>query len=194
MKKIFLFLTVAVVFTACKQPQNKEQRLELRSDSISTTTSVMIGVIDTDSILENYVFAVKARNAMSKKADEMSGSLRARATQLQSEYADFQKKIENNAFLSRERAEQEAQRIQKKEQDLQRYQESMEKTLMQEQQTIALQLKDSINLAIKAVNKDRHFAVVLSTSSLNDNVLYVESQYNLTQEVLDFLNKRYSKR
>jgi len=192
MKKLFLLLAVAVIFAACKQPQDTEQQQVTQSDSITAAaTSLMIGVIDTDSILENYAFAVKARNDMSKKADEMTGSLRARATQLQSEYADFQKKIENNAFLSRERAEQEAQRIQKKEQDLQKYQENMERTFMQEQQSLSIQLKDSIDLAIKAVNKDKRFAIVLSTSSLNDNVLYVEPNLNITKEILEFLNKRY---
>jgi outer membrane protein len=154
---------------------------------------MMIGVIDTDSILENYAFAVKMRNAMSKKADEMSGSLKARVTQFQNEYMDFQKKIENNAFLSRERAEQEGQRLQKKQEDLQKYQENIERTLMQEQQNIALQLKDSIDVAIKIVNKDKRFSIVLSTSSLNDNVLYVEPNLNITKEILDILNQRYNK-
>ena len=192
MKKLFLFLAVAVVFVACRQPESNEQQQVTQSDSITNPTPViMIGVIDTDSILENYDFAVKVRNALSKKADEMSGSLKSRATQFQKEYMEFQKKIDNNAFLSRERAEQEGQRLQKKQEDLQRYQENMEKTLMQEQQNIALQLKDSIDVAIKAINKDKRFAIVLSTSSLNDNVLYVEPQYNITKEILDFLNKRY---
>lgn len=191
MKKLFLLLAVAVVFVACKQSKDNDQQQVTQSDSITASTSLMIGVIDTDSILENYAFAVKARNTMSKKADEMSSSLRGRATQLQSEYMEFQKKIENNAFLSRERAEQEAQRIQKKEQELQRYQENMERTFMQEQQTLSMQLKDSIDLAIREINKDRRFAIVLSTSSLNDNVLYVEQNLNITKEILDFLNKRY---
>ena len=193
MKKLFLFLAVAVVFAACKQQKDNDQQQVAQSDTISatTTSAMMIGVIDTDSILENYAFAVKERNAMNKKADEMSSSLRARATQFQNEYMDFQKKIENNAFLSRERAEQEGQRLQKKQEDLQKYQENMERTLMQEQQNIALQLKDSINVAIKEINKDKRFAIVLSTSSLNDNVLYVEQNMNITKEILDFLNQRY---
>ena len=33
--------------------------------------------------------------------------------------AEFQRKLENNAFLSRERAEQEQERLMRKEQDLQ---------------------------------------------------------------------------
>ena len=190
MKKIFLLLAVAVVFAACKQTKSNEEQSVAKSDTITNTSSISIGVIDTDSILENYSFAVQARNKLSKKADEMSGSLRARATQFQNEYVEFQKKIENNAFLSRERAEQEGQRLQKKQEDLQKYQENMERTLMQEQQNLSIQLKDSINLAIKVVNKNRHFSIVLSTSSLNDNVLYVEPTLNITKEVLDILNKK----
>ena len=190
MKKIFSLLAVAVLFSACNQPKNDTQQVVVQSETVANTSSVAIGVIDTDSILENYAFAVQARNAMSKKADEMSTSLRSRGMQLQNDYAEFQKKIENNAFLSRERAEQEAQRIKKKEEDLQKYQENMERIFMQEQQNLSMQLKDSINLAIKEVNKEKHLSIVLSTSSLNDNVLYVEPKLNITKDVLEFLNKR----
>ena len=196
MKKLFLFptafqvLAVAVIFAACNQSKNNDQQQVTQSDTITKSASISIGVIDTDSILENYTFAVQVRSKMSKRADEIAGSLRAREAQLQKEYGEFQKKIENNAFLSRERAEQEGQRIQKKGEELARYQENMQQTLMQEQQALSMQLKDSIDVAIKAVNKDRHFSIVLSTSSLNDNVLYVEPRLNITKEILEFLNKR----
>jgi len=193
MKKLFLLLAaVAVVFAACNKQKNNGKQSEQQSDSITKITSITIGVVDTDSILENYAFAVQARSKMSKKADEMSSSLKARGLQLQNDYADFQKKIDNNAFLSNERAQQEAQRIQKKQEELQRYQDNMEKTFMQEQQALSMQLKDSIDLAIKTINSDKRFSIILSTSSLNDNVLYVEPRLNITKEILDFLNERYN--
>ena len=56
---------------------------------------------------------------MTKKAEDARLSLNTKAKQLQKELADFQNKINNNAFLSRERAEQEASRLQKKQAEIQ---------------------------------------------------------------------------
>ena len=130
---------------------------------------------------------------MTKKAEDARLSLNTKAKQLQKELADFQNKINNNAFLSRERAEQEASRLQKKQAEIQMHGETLENEFLAEQQKLSLQLKDSINMAIREINKDKRFSMVLSTSSLTDNVLYVDDTLNITNEVLEFLNSRIKK-
>ena len=71
--------------------------------------------------------------------------------------------------------------------------ETLENEFLAEQQKLSLQLKDSINMAIREINKDKRFSMVLSTSSLTDNVLYVDDTLNITNEVLEFLNSRIKK-
>lgn len=192
--KHFVFVLVAVCLVACGNKASKEvKKAAAPAGTVALSVSATIGVVNSDSILEKYTFAIQARETMTKKAEDARLSLNTKAKQLQKELADFQNKINNNAFLSRERAEQEASRLQKKQAEIQMHGETLENEFLAEQQKLSLQLKDSINMAIREINKDKRFSMVLSTSSLTDNVLYVDDTLNITNEVLEFLNSRIKK-
>ncbi|MDO4726425.1 MAG: OmpH family outer membrane protein [Porphyromonadaceae bacterium] len=194
MKKIFTISIAVLCLIACGGNSKKEVKNPVNTDvTPNSATSIAIGVVNTDSILDKYTFAIKARETTTKKAEDARLSLNTKARQLQQEMAEFQKKIENNAFLSRERAEQEASRLQKKEIEVRTLGETLEAQFMSEQQKLSLQLKDSIALAISEVNKDKRFAIIVSTSSLTDNVLYADEALNITNEILEFLNSRIKK-
>ncbi len=191
MKKFFTISIVALCLIACGGNSKKEVKTPVNTAvTANAASSVAIGVVNTDSILDKYTFAIKARETTTKKAEDARLSLNTKARQLQQEMAEFQKKIENNAFLSRERAEQEAARLQKKEIEVRTLGETLETQFMNEQQKLSLQLKDSIALAISEINKDKRFAIIVSTSSLTDNVLYADESLNITNEILEFLNSR----
>lgn len=194
MRKLILLSATALVLIACGADNKKNTQPQEIPAIGSDSAAFVMGVVNTDTILEKYTFAVQARESMTKKAEDARLSLNTKAKQLQQEMAEFQNKIENNAFLSRERAEQEAARLQKKEADIMQHRETLEAQLMEEQQKLSQQLKDSIDLAIKEINKDRRFAVILSTSSLTDNVLYADDALVVTNEVLEFLNSRFRKK
>lgn len=194
MRKLILLLVATLVLIACGADNKKHTQSQEIPAIGNDSAAFVMGVVNTDTILEKYTFAVQARESMTKKAEDARLSLNTKAKQLQQEMAEFQNKIENNAFLSRERAEQEAARLQKKEADIMQHRETLEAQLMEEQQKLSQQLKDSIDLAIKEINKDRRFAVILSTSSLTDNVLYADDALVVTNEVLEFLNSRFRKK
>ena len=128
-----------------------------------------------------------------KKQEDSRLDLNSKARQLQTEMAEFQRKLENNAFLSRERAEQEQNRLMKKEQDLQQLNAKLSQDLMEVQQKVSEQLRDSINTYLKSYNKDKKYEMILSNTS-SDNILISNAGYDITKEVTDELNKRYSKK
>ena len=111
------------------------------------------------------------------------------ARQLQQEMAEFNKKLENNAFLSRERAEQEQARLAKKQQDLQALDGKLSQQLIQEQQKMSEQLRDTINKFLKEYNKDRKYELIISNTA-NDNILYAADGYDITNDVIKLLNER----
>lgn len=188
--KHFILVLITVGLFACGNNAKKDEKVATATTTGGAAVSQLIGVVNSDSILEKYTFAIKARETMTKKAEDARLSLNTKAKQLQKEMADFQNKINNNAFLSRERAEQEASRLQRKQAEVQMHGETLENDFLAEQQKLSLQLKDSINMAIRELNKDKRFSMILSTSSLTDNVLYVDDALNITNDVLEFLNSR----
>ena len=128
---------------------------------------------------------------MIQKEENIRTTLNEKAKDLDNDMREFQRKLENNGFVSPERAEQENLRITQKQRDLQELQEKLTSELQAENQKISLQLRDSINSFLKIYNKDKGYDFIISNTGF-DNLLYANSAYNITQEIVDGLNARYT--
>lgn len=154
-------------------------------------TGLKIAYIDTDTLLAKYNFCIDMNEAMVKKSENVRLTLNQKAKELDKQQREWQNKYQNQAFLSPERAEQEYKRIAKLEQDLQELSNKLQTELMSEQEKNSLLLRDSINSFMKDYNKEKGYSFIISNTNL-DNLLYADEQYNITQEVVDGLNARYS--
>ena len=109
------------------------------------TTNMKIAYVEIDTLLTQYNFWNDLNEAMMKKEENIRATLNQKARELDGEAQEFQRKLQNNAFVSRERAEQEHARLTKKQQDLQELQNRLTNELAAENQKNSLQLRDSIN-------------------------------------------------
>ena len=192
MKKLSLLFLSVLTFVACSN-QKTDTATAPEAAKLDGQSLMPIAVVNVDSILSQYTFAKESNEKLIKKQEDSRVNINTKARQLQNEMVDFQRKLENNAFLSRERAEQESRRLQQKEADLQQLDRQLSQELVTEQHKLSTQLRDSINAAIKALNKDNKYHLVLSTNSLNDNILYSAPEYDITGDVIKYLNTNYSK-
>ena len=162
-----------------------------------------IAIINTDSILKHYTLAVESSDKLMSRYEESTLKLDSRAKAFQKEYEtfqqdviNFQKKVEANAFLSRERAESEQAKLQKKEQQLMAKQQDLENLrqklsadFMNEQAELTQQLQDSIQQFLREYNADGRYHLVLNDAVLMNKV----AGYDITNEVIEGLNARYEK-
>ena len=158
----------------------------------SVVAELPVAYINLDSLLENYQFAVDANDQIMTKQEDARLKLNTRARNLQNKAADFQRKLDNNAFLSRERAEQEAMKIQKEQQELQELEAKLSQDIAMELQNINLQLADSLTNYLKEYNADGRFQMILSNTG-KDNILMAADALDITNDVIEGLNARYSK-
>lgn len=154
------------------------------------SASLPIAYINVDSIYLNYNFAKDANDALMKKYNSSTATLSQKQRQLQAEYADFQKKAQNNAFISQERAQQESLRIQKLEAELQALTQKYQEDYVREQQKMNSQMADSVRLCLKEFNKTANYQIIFSNAGL-DNVLLAKDKYDITAKVISLLNSRY---
>lgn len=159
---------------------------------IAQGEALPIAYLNVDSLLTNYTFAQDASERLMQKQEDARLKLNTKARSLQNEMADFQRKLDNNAFLSRERAEKEQQRLIKKQQDLQDLEAKLTEDIMLENQTLNKQLADTLTLFLQTYNADGRYQIILSNTA-KDNVLMAADQYDITDEVVAGLNKRYKK-
>lgn len=190
MKKILFFASAALLLAACSKSNEKATAVE----SLQLADGIVpVAVVNADSIFSQYTLAVELREKLTTKQENARLNVNERARKLQNEMVDFQRKLENNAFLSRERAEQEGRRLQQKEADLQALDQKLTQDILEEQQAYNARLRDSIDAAIRVLNKDGKFQLILSTSSLNDNVLYLSPALDITPAIVERLNATYKK-
>ncbi|MDD3080484.1 MAG: OmpH family outer membrane protein [Paludibacter sp.] len=189
-------LTIAVVVLFVKVFSGGSKKTPVATvfanDSVSGG-KLPIAYINVDSLLLNYQFAKEANESLIKKQEDSRLDINTRARQLQSDMSEFQRKLEANAFLSRERAEQEQSRLLKRQQELQDLDSKLSQQLMQVQQKMSEQLRDTINSFLKEYNKDKKYEMIISNTA-SDNVLYATEGYDITAEVTKMLNDRYSKK
>jgi len=167
----------------CKKSAAPQQVLE---------GNLPIAYINIDSILSQYTFAQEAQEKLMSKQEDARLKLSTKARTLQAEMADFQRKYENNAFLSQERAQSEYQRLQRKEQELQELEQKLTNDILLENQTLNLQLADSLMAFLKDYNADGRFQVILNNQG-KDNVLMAAEGMDITEDVVAGMNARYSK-
>ena len=161
---------------------------------VTGTSEVMpVAYLNVDSLLANYTFAQEASEKLMSKQEDARVKMNTKLRTFQNEVADFQRKLENNAFLSRERAEKEQQRLAKKEQELQELEAKLNQDIMIENQKLNQQLADSLNNFLKEFNADGRYHVILSNTA-KDNVLMANEQYDITNDVVNGLNARYQKK
>ncbi len=151
-----------------------------------------IAYLNLDSLLTQYTFAIEANEKLMSKQEDARLKLNTRANNLQKDMADFQHKLENNAFLSRERAEAAQQKIIKKQQDLQELEAKLTQDIMVENQALNIQLRDTLDNYLKEFNADGRYQIIFANTA-SDNVLIAQPGHDITAEVVAALNARYSK-
>ena len=141
--------------------------------------------------MSNYLLSVELNEAFLKKQEERRTELNMKAKQLDKEANDFQRKLENGGFISRERAEAARQELLDKNQRLQMLQQEMTEKSMKEQSELNKRLFEAITACLTDYNKERGYNVVLSTV-IAGNVLYAQDGFDITKDVVKRLNEQYN--
>ncbi len=187
----FLVLGGVLFMISCNPGTNAGEN-QTSSKAVGVSSEVLpIAYIDTDSLLRAYEYAVHLQEELLKKEEKSRTDFNEQAKKLQSQMAEFQRKLQNNGFLSRDRAEQEQRRLMQKEQELQSLNSKLSNELMAEQEQLNRQLRDTLTSFLEEYNEDGKYQLILS-NTLGDNVLYSADGVNITKDIIEALNGRYN--
>jgi outer membrane protein len=162
------------------------------SESTSLSAQLPIAYINVDSLLLNYNYSKDLNEVLIRKRENAQATLTEKARKLDGEMKEFQRKRDNNAFLSEQSFKSQQQALLKKQQDLQQLEETLTQQLGKEQQKMNKQLRDSIYKFLREYNKDHKYQMILS-NTMNDNIMVADNAYNITNEVVELLNSKYVK-
>lgn len=175
---------------SCNSGANSSEGSNTVVFSSDSSAMLPIAYVNVDSLLTNYNYAKEANSTLMSKVESSRASLNQKRSRFQSEQKEYQRKIENNAFLDQARYEQETKRLQGLAADLEQTAARLDEELGREQFRMNTQLADSVKLAIEIFNKKANYEVIFTNTGF-DNILYAKDKYDVTNEVLTVLNNRY---
>jgi len=189
MKKYFFgVLAFAAVMASCNNasPKMDEKPQAAGAENVS---GMKIAFVEVDSLMTQYDFAKDYSVTLQKKSNNARNTLTQKSNELQAAVNNFQQKLQNNGFQSREQAQSVQSGIERRQRDLQELQARLENELANETQKFNEALRDSLNNFLASYNKDKQYDLILSKAG--DNILFADRKYDITKDIINGLNKRY---
>lgn len=185
---VLLVAAVATLFGLVLSGKSNEPVAEVATDA----EVLPVAYVNVDSVLVKYNFAIDANEQLMKKQEDARLKINTKLRSFQNDVNDFQRKLQNNAFLSRERAEQAQQALAKKEQDIQQLEAKLTQEILEENQKVNAQLADSLTNYLNIFNEVAKYHIIFSNNA-KDNLLLANEQYDITEKIIEGLNARYQK-
>ena len=174
-------------FVSCNKKEAPKGEAVVKANQVAATKSSgsTIAYVEIDSLLTQYEFCVKEKAALEAKTKQYEAQINAKMAQFQKASADFQQKVQSGAFTNQAQGEA-AQK------HLMRLQQDVQQKMLKAQEKFNKSLRDSVQSFLKDYNKDKRYDMILSKQG--DNVLYANSELDITQEVVEGMNKRYQEK
>lgn len=187
-KYLFGALAFAAVMVSCNNasPKMDEKPQAAGAENVG---GLKIAFVEVDSLMTQYDFAKDYSVTLQKKSNNARNTLNQKSNELQAAVANFQQKLQNNGFTSREQAESVQAGIERRQRDLQELQARLENELANETQKFNQALRDSLNSFLSSYNKDKKYDMILSKAG--DNILFADRKFDITKDIINGLNKRY---
>ena len=187
-----LFLTVSLMLalTACQNEKAEKPVNDAKATETEEPAGLRIAYVEVDSLMSQYQFCKDYNLVLTKKAENIQNTLISKQRALQQHAAALQKKYESNGFTTRDELERAQASIQKEQQDYAELEQRLGNELASENAKLNEELRDSIQTFLKTFNKTKKFDYILTKQG--DNILMANPKFDITNQVVAGLNKRYT--
>ncbi len=155
--------------------------------TLSACTQQKTGYVDSIEMMKEY----KAVKALEQEIEEKQNTLQATYQQIalafDKEVQEFQSKSKK---MSQKNGEARYQELMMKQQQIQQSQQNESAKLQNESQEEMNKIIDDVKDFVKDYAKENGFTYILGSND-SGNVLYGDSKMDLTETILDALNKEY---
>ena len=162
MKKYMFMAAAALVALASCNNASPKMDEQPAAAAEGNNGGMKIAYVEVDSLMTQYEFCKEFTLILQKKSNNARNTLNQKGQALQSAMANFQQKLNNNGFTSREQAESQQAAIQRQQQSLH---------------------------FLAAYNKDKKSDLILTKQG--DNILFANKRFDITSDVINGLNKHY---
>ena len=196
MKKLGIFslgLTIAASMLACNQQAGTATSSAAVSDSgniaaVGSTGAIMY--VNSDTLAEKYQHFVDVRAKLEAKVTKARNDLQAKSQAYQRELADYNQKAATMSASERQATEE---RLIRHQNDLGQMDQKASADIAELEQTEFTKVYTNITDYLKRHSEEKGYRLVLTYSKTNPAVLYADPSMDITNQVIEALNKEYEK-
>ncbi len=194
MKYLFnIVIAIAVVVLYILHFTANKSQAPVFVNATDSTLMAMPGInavyVNGDSLLENYDYFKNAKKQFEAKTVRTEKEIEAKRSVLELEFTNYQKMASSMSAEQRARTEESLMR---KEQELRLFGENAANKLQEEQNKFNEELFDKVSKYLKEHSKEKSYKVVFNFTK-GAGILYADDSLNITNEVLEGLNREYKK-
>ena len=168
------------------------EKKPVETEPIDGQTAVAgdIVYIQIDSLLMNYDMYNDLMSAFQSKYQASQDELQKKSRALENDAKSFENQI-NKGLLTRSAAEEQQQKLLKRQENLQNEANNKQLELQEEQFVLNNQVYDAIKTYLEKYNAERQYALILTTSAADNTVIEGSKILDITTEVTRGLNEEY---
>ncbi|MBC7418928.1 MAG: OmpH family outer membrane protein [Pedobacter sp.] len=183
----------AIIFSACQNKTSKTSSTTAKKDSSTAGTvdaSQKIVFVNSDSLLSKYDYYKDLKTKFDAKTKSAQADLQSKTQAFQREVADYQK---NAATLAADVRKSTEERLSRKQQELQTYQQNAGGSLQNDQAVENEKLYNKVAEYLKGYAKEKGYKMVMTYAKGSSAILYADESLDVTSEVIKGLNEDYTK-
>jgi outer membrane protein len=159
------------------------------SGSASSAPAGAIAYVNIDSVIFKFNMFSDRRDELMTKQKSAEAELNSKGNQYQKDGKDYQDKV-NKGLVTRAVAAQMEQALGQQQQELISLRDKLQSNLMEEEQVMNRQILEYITKFLLDHKSEYNYQYIFG-KSFGSVVLYSDSGLDISQKVLDALNKKY---
>ena len=185
---VVLFLAVAGLYFLYFSGKKPAKKSETSGNAVSSTGQG-IAYINIDSVIIKFDMFLDRRNELVSKQKNAEAELNTKGTEYQRGAKDYQDKV-NKGLITRATAAQIEQGLVQQQQELVSLRDKLQQNLVEEEQVMNRQVLEYITKFLEENRSEYNYQYILG-KSFGSVVLYGDNSLDITQKVLDAINKKY---
>jgi len=165
-----------------------EEKAPMQTKTVEQAKPLKIAYVKADSVILNYDLAQDLHDEFTKKQEAYNTEYGSKRQSFEKEAAAFQEKLQRGGFLTEQRAIQERDRLLGKEKEIVKLDQELSGKLAELQAANNKRVLDSLLNYLEQYNKQKNYDYIFNGA----DILIGDEASNLTLEVLQALNERYT--
>lgn len=186
-------LAVAIIILFIMMPRSSASKAKTTNPKAEQAAATLpIAFVRMDSLASQYEYFRDMNKQLAAEAEQNQRTLATKMAAMQKAAEDFQRRLRTNAFTSEDAARVEQEKILKMQEEGQRLELSMTQALANKQAEANEKMYRIVREQVSEMNKDGKYRYILTNVGL-ENLLYADSELDITDDVVKFLNDHYRK-